>query len=323
MSASIQSIIPYEDNNLAVVAMPTVEVRVENTRRFATSGGLLFDAYGDKETTSIQAAALDRMYNACRNDRYQAPEPTVPPNCSYQYVASRLVYMTENPELKAVLAEIYINELIAEGRFLHAAESLLKFGIPDISIPNMQSPSFLGFLYQRAVLAGDNFSAHRIADMVTKLRKTEQLDKIFKAEVASPGNDSGDVGYEVGWEARELTSFERFNQETLTKSKQSESFDTGVLLEVRTAYDGWMLREDDGYESQNQNPFATEIAKEYCRLLVLQGDHKRAYEIALEANLPYNDVVKLEDNIPGIQGIKTRAISRLKRMFGIASKLRD
>src|SRR3990167_11059383 len=97
MSASIQSIIPYEDNNLVVVAMPTVEVRVENTRRFATSGGLLFDAYGDKETTSIQAAALDRMYNACRNDRYQAPEPTVPPNLRKDSAACQNLPSAINP----------------------------------------------------------------------------------------------------------------------------------------------------------------------------------------------------------------------------------
>ena len=65
---------------------------------------------------------------------------------------------------------------------------------------------------------------------------------------------------------------------------------------------------------------ATKVAQEYCRLLVLNGDHAAAYRVALEANLPYGDVIKLEDSIPGIEGIRTRMASRLRRMFSTNSK---
>ncbi len=291
-----------------------------DSRTRVTEGGLRFDSFtNDPRVNAVRATALDRMYGVLTRpvDGVVATAPQVPPHVSYEYWSSMLVAKVEDPAIKAEIGRIWIAEMVAEGRFVEATEALTKYGLDNVDLGDMQSLKFVGFLYNQAVITGDHFGASRIADFVARLKSRNEANKIFKA-----GTDQADVRYENGWEARKDTSFEKYSAEVLGMSASVEGFDFKTFSEVQFAYNAWQLRAEDGFYAENIHPLATRVAQEYCRLLVLSGNHAAAYRVALEANLPYGDVIKLEDSIPGIEGIKTRMASRLKRMFGTNSKPR-
>ena len=218
-----------------------------DSRTRETPNGLMFDSFTrDERVNDLRATALDAMYAVITRPvaGVEAPVPQVPPHVSYEYWSSRLVGKVEDPAIKAEIGIIWINEMIAEGRFVEAAESLIKYGLDNVNLGTMQSSEFVGYLYNQAVIRGDHFGASRIADFIAKLKLRNEADKIFKADTGQVG-----VQYENGWEVRKETSFERYNAEVLEMSASVEGFDFKTFSEVQFAYNAWQLRVEDGFDA--------------------------------------------------------------------------
>lgn len=259
----------------------------------------------------------ETVTESARRKGYLAPDQAsdlYPVHLSYEYQSSAMVAKCIDPELRADVARIWIKEMIAEGNYARAAESLLYGGIPEADIPEMQTPDFIGFLYQQELLNNNHFGAHRIASMVKRLNNNGEIGKLFKTGVT-------DSGYSTGWGVREVDLFEKGTQEILKEAFDAVGSDTEIFNRLLIAYQGWSFREDGPY-SEHPHPLAHDVTRLYSRFLFERGAYESAYRTAIEANLPYGDVITLEDKIPGIDGIKIRFMSRLRRMFKLALKPR-
>lgn len=276
--------------------------------QFKTPAGLEFDAnrHTNQETLQKRGEALDKMAEIVHDFEPETAN-TIPQGQSYEYTSSWIVQKTENPQLKADVARVWVGEMVEEGDYARAVDGLLYGGVPEANIPEMQNANYVGGLFEAAQQEGDTFQAHRIAQRVANLEESGEIGNLFK----TPAEGSK---FNEGWEARERTLYEKQVTETLDRASKMDGFNYDTYQDVEMAYQGWNFRED-GYYSDSPHPLAIDTARAYCNLIVERGANKssvqRAYEIAVESKLPLADLAKYEAGLPKLQQVR----ERLKRHF--------
>jgi len=282
---------------------PEGKTYVPIMEQFKTPAGLEFDAnrHTSQETLQKRGEALDKMAEIVHDFEPQTAE-NLPHGQSYEYTSSWIVQKTENPQLKADVAIVWIGEMVEEGDYARAVDGLLYGGVPEANIPEMQNANYVGGLFEAAQQEGDTFQAHRIAQRVANLEESGEIGNLFKTPVEGSK-------FNERWEARERTLYEKQVTDTLDKASKMEGFDWDTYQDVQMAYQGWNFRED-GYYNDSPHPLAIDTARAYCKLIVEQGADassvRRAYEVAIESKLPQADLAKYEAGLPRAQQIKAR-----------------
>lgn len=273
--------------------------------QFTTPAGLNFDAHRNtsQEVLQTRAKALDEMADILNNFEPGVAKDTFNSPQSYEYMSSRLVQKTENLKVKADIAQVWVDEMVDEGRYASAVDALLSYNVPETDMPEMQNADYVGGLYQKAIDEGDDYQARRIAQTVVDLDKKGERDSLFKT--AKEGSQ-----FNEGWETRERQLFEKEIQETLQKAEEAEDYDWQLEQEVMMAYQSWNFRED-GFTSDEPHPLAIDTGRAYAKVWQGRGDNEKAYQVAVESKLPQGDLEKFEEGLPKLQQLK----ARLKRHF--------
>jgi len=293
---------------------PTTDIEGRTSRpimeQFTTPVGLNFDAHRNTSQDVLQtrAQALDEMADVLNNFEPAVAEKVFSSPQSYEYMSSRLIQKTENLKVKADIAQIWVDEMVDEGRYASAVDALVSYDVSDADIPEMQNADFVGELYDKAMEEGDTYQAHRIARTVVDLGKKGERESLFK----TPKEGSN---FNEGWETRERQLFEKEVQEALKKSEDAEEFDWNVYREVEMAHQSWNFRED-GFRSDEPHPLAIDTGRAYAKAWQGRGDSEKAYQIAVESKLPQGDLEEFEKGLPKLQQVK----ERLKRHFSSQSQ---
>ncbi len=243
-----------------------------------------------------RARVLDQMTQIAQAEPNVALN--IPTEAAYEYTSSHIVQETKDPELKAELAIIWINEMIEEGNYADAVNSLVGNGIPESNIPEMQNANFVGSLFEKAQTENNTYQAHKIAETVVQLEKKGERNKLFKTPIQ-------DSKFNEGWETRETLLFEKGIKEELTKATETGKSNWQVHQQVLLTHNSWNFRED-GYYSDHPNPLAIKTAKVFCEILSDLGEKQVAYQTAVESKLPLADLLQYESDLPKKQQVKNR-----------------